>query len=438
MKRMTLLRLVASCVCVALVASGCSALGGDAAASPRTVTVEFSRAVQMFPGNTVRVLGVNVGRVVDVQVGEDAAEVVMRIDDPDIKLPADVRATIVPLSLLGERYIQLFPAYEGGPEFTGDRLSLEQTSVPTEQDELLRGLQDYFGALDPNKVSNFVTDAATILEGNGEGLNRLIHEGSGFVSTLDRKKDSLVGLITELNTLTVTLSTRQDAIARLINSYNTVGKTLNNNRSALEGTIEGLSEAASELAGLLIENRDPLGSNIKSLTRSMRTLSRNAETFARTSKWAKKLFNAASRAVDYDQNWLRLSNQGAPLFELLALRLEDRLMGVCMRLEIDECSSKSYWDDQFPNLFCNVEGSCEPKDAQTPGAALDEALDGMSGDQRKEIREELGLKKCKDAKKPKRCRAKKRKASEGDQLDDILDDILNGLDESLVDLGGSL
>lgn len=431
-------RLVALLISLSLVSSGCSFIGGDAeATSSRTIVAEFSRAVQIFPGNSVRVLGVTVGRVTDVKTDGDAARVTLRIDDEDVKLPDEVQATLVPVSLLGERYVQLFPAYEGGPTFTADVLPLERTSVPTEQDELLQGLQDYFGAIDPDKVADFVTNAATILEGNGEGLNGLIDKGSDLVSILASKRDSLAGLIHELNTLTLTLSTRQDAIARVINSYNTVGRTINENRAALEGTIEGLNLAATELAALLTANRDPLGSDVRSLTRSLRTLARNADTFARTSKWAKRLFHSARRAVDYEKDWLRLGNQGEPIFELLMYRLEDRLMGVCLRLGLDECSNQRYWQDRLPDLFCTEAGACKEKDALTPGQALDKALKSLPEEAKKEVRDEFKLdKRCKKAKHPKRCRMNKKRSSEGEGLDDLLDDILRDVDEATTDLPG--
>jgi virulence factor Mce-like protein len=432
-------RILVLLMTLALVASGCSLLGGSEGEG-RVINARFSRAVQVFPGNSVRVLGVTIGRVTDVQNVEGAAEVTLRIDDPDIKLPDDVSATIVPVSLLGERYIQLFPAYEGGPEFTADLIDLERTSVPAEQDELLRGLQDYFGALDPDKVAAFVSDAATILDANGEGLNRLIEEGSSVIGTLSDKRDSLAGLITQLNKLTVTLSTRQDALGRVINSYNTVGHTLTDNRIALEGTISGLNAAASELASLLLEHRNPLGADIRTLTTSLSTLSRNAKRFARTGHWAERLFDAASRAMDYDRDWLRLGNQGAPLFELITFRLQDRLTGVCLRLGLDQCSNQRYWEDQLPNLFCVADGTCKRGAPRTPGEAIADALDDLPDEVGDEVDDELGLdKNCKKAKNPKRCRKRSRNdENRGDELDRLLDEILDDLESSTGGLTGGL
>jgi virulence factor Mce-like protein len=422
-------RLIGLLVGLALIVSGWSVAGGQTRRA-ETITVEFSRAVQIFPGNSVRVLGVRVGRVTDVQVTADVAEVEIRIDDPDIELPADVKATLVPESLLGERYVQLFPAYEGGPTFTGDRIPLADTSVPAEQDELLRGLQDYFGAIDPDSVSEFVTNAASILEGNGEDLNRLIEEGSSVLSTLARKKDNLAGLITELNQLTLTLSTRQESIARLIGTYNVVVGTLTDNRAALEGTVQGLNAAMTELASLLTEHRNPLAADVKSLTRTFTTLARNAESFARTGKWANKLFEAASRAVDYERNWLRLGNQGGPLASMILFRLQDRLKGVCLRLGVAECSTMRFWAQELPGLFCVVPGTCPNNDRRTPGRQLDDALEELPDEVAEGIADELGKRKnCKKAKNPKKCRKKKRQ-SEGNALDELIDDLLDGIGDT--------
>src|SRR5919106_2083575 len=145
---MKTLRLISLTVVVVLIAGSCSGGPGE---EDRFIDGYFSRAVQVFPGNSVRVLGVEVGRVTEVENApdRDAVRVHMRIDDPDLVLPADVEATIVPVSLLGERYVQLLPAYEGGAKFTDSEIPVDRTSVPVEQDELLRSLQDYFGELQP-------------------------------------------------------------------------------------------------------------------------------------------------------------------------------------------------------------------------------------------------------------------------------------------------
>jgi phospholipid/cholesterol/gamma-HCH transport system substrate-binding protein len=421
-------RLIALMTAVTLTMSGCSLFGGGGSEG-RIMHARFSRAIQVFPGNTVRILGVDVGRVITVANVSDSVDVTFRIDDPTVSLPANVKATIVPVSLLGERYIQLFPSYNGGPKFTGDTIGLASTSVPAEQDELLRSLQNYFGALDPKKVATFVTNAARILEHNGQNLNKLIDKGSGAIAVLAGKRDSIAGLIQEFNTLTTSLATRQGKIASVINSYNAVTKTLNQNRNALEGTITGLNQAATELASLLIKHQHPLGSDLKTLTRTMRTLSRNAGRFTRTAHWAKRLFFTAYRAGDRKRHWLRLGDQGEPILQLLAQRLQDRLAGVCRRLKVKQCVGAAYWQKALPDLFCTVPGSCTRSDMQTsPGRKLKDTLTGLPGKVGKKITKGLGLKNCKVAAHPRRCRRRNKKKHEqqgtGGNLNHILHNIL--------------
>ena len=429
-------------VIVALIASAFTIANGRN--DDRHITAYFDRAVQVFPGNTVRVLGVDIGRVTNVDVTRDQSRVAVtfKIEDEDVKLPADVEATLVPVSLLGERYVQLLPAYRGGPTFEGDEIPVERTSVPVEQDELLRSLQDYFGELDPQRVAEFVSNASEILEGNGEELNRLIASGSDVVETLANKRDTLAELISNFNDVTQTLKGRQEEIATLIRSYNVVLSMLNDNRAALEGTITGLTDASAELAGLLIEHRNPLGADVKALTRAARSLDRNVERLGRTGHWANRLFETASRAVDYQRDWLRLNNQGEPLVELLEHRLRDRLVGVCLRVKVKSCSQPSFWAEELPSLFC-LPGSC-PRGSRnrTPGDRLNAALEDLPPSVGSELEDELGTaggtgqtdddqkqrKKCKEAKRPKRCRLRKL-LDPGQTLDELLTELGKELGE---------
>jgi virulence factor Mce-like protein len=418
--------------------------GGGAS---RTITAEFSRAVQVFPGVKVKVLGVDIGQVTDVQTDAEAVTVTLRINDPSIDLPARVNATIVPMSLLGERYIQLFPAYDGDAVLAdGATIPVERTRVPAEGDELLQALQDYFGELDGNTVEDFVTNAATVLEGKGEQVNRLIDKATGVLSTLESRKDELANLIVQFNTLTEALATRGDALARLINTYNVVGATVDDARTSLEGTITGLNDASAALAGLLSDHRTSLGADVKTLTRTTRTIDRNVDRLARTGYWGTRLFDTARRAIDFERDWLRLGNQAAPLADLILHRMEDRLVGVCIRLGQESCAQATYWEKRFPEIFCLTRQDCAPgsqkKRKSAPERTADDALAALP-EEVQQVITKAAEKNCKEAKHPKKCRKKKKAAKEvesdggTDGLGDVISDIIEGLPD-LPSLPGGL
>jgi phospholipid/cholesterol/gamma-HCH transport system substrate-binding protein len=341
-------------VASSLVLSACS-FGSDKA--QLTYTADFQRAIQVFPAVKVRVLGVEVGHVIDVRNAGDRVSVKFVVNDPKIKIPANVRAAVLPASLLGERSIQLFPAYTGGPVLPNRAtIPLSRTAVPAEPDELLRALQDYLGRLDQKTVTKFVENAAAAVEGNGAALNQLIHYAANVFRVLSTKGDELAATFVQLNKLTLAAATRQAAIGRLIRNYAAVTGTVTANRRALEGTIEGLNQAALQLASLLTAHLNPLKVDVQNLTRTSRTLGRkeNAFKLALTTKWATSLFTSAMPGVAYDvqHKWLRLNNQGEPLFELIIARIEQRLMDICTSLMIGPCTTANFFNASAPGLFC--------------------------------------------------------------------------------------
>jgi phospholipid/cholesterol/gamma-HCH transport system substrate-binding protein len=359
---------------LAMILGSCS-FGGRGS---QTYRASFARAVQVFPAVKVRVLGVNVGEVVDVRNAGQSVEVTFRVDR-GVQLAADVNAAIVPMSLLGERYIQLFPAYQGGAALPpGSTIPVSHTAVPSEPDELLRSLQDYLGGLDPTTVTNFVDSASQVIEGSGTDLNRLIHHGAGVLSTLATKRDDLADIIVELDKLTISLSTRQDALGQLIDNYEAVVGTIAANRSALGGTIDGLNQASLQLASLLGAHLDPLQADVDTLTRAGQTIDRNLDRLALTTKWATSLFSAASRAVDYPHDMLRLGNQGQELGPLILMRLEERLMELCLEFG-NGCDNPTFWANHVPTLFCYEPSMCPNAKRGSPSKQMAQALSSIQG-----------------------------------------------------------
>ena len=74
----------------------------------KTVTAHFPRAVSVYKGTDVRVLGVNVGRVTAVIPEGNSVRVEMEYD-ADVDLPKDAKAVVVTPTLVADRFVQLTP-----------------------------------------------------------------------------------------------------------------------------------------------------------------------------------------------------------------------------------------------------------------------------------------------------------------------------------------
>ena len=373
-RRLAVLAVTATMAAMSLTA--CSSGGGGG----YQVTADFTQGIGLYPGSPVRVLGINIGKITNIRNRGALVRIDMELNK-GTRLPAEVKAAIVPVSLLGERYIQFAPVYTGGPRLAaGAVLPLSRTQVPVEIDELLRGLKDFFGAIKPDNARDLVSNLAAVIDGEGVQLNQLINNAAGTLNVLAAKGDDLGQLVDSLAQLTTTLRTHTDAIAQLVRNYDTVSGVLAQNRGALDETVTQLTRTATELADLITRHQDPLKQDVGVLTTAGRTLDRNIDSLDKTLSSTVKLFQAAGRAYDPQRNMLPLSNQSPPdvLGEAAASRLRDRLAGVCRRLEVtlgasaglDQCS------DPNSNFFTPIIGLLPA--ILNPGASSTAAADALT------------------------------------------------------------
>lgn len=304
-------RILLGLLAAALFATGCAAFGGG---GDYSIEVQLERTFNLFPGSPVRVLGVKVGIVTDIGVrdGDDFVTASLRITDGGRIIPAEGGALIITESLLGERFVQLEPfiAGEDDPAPTsGHVIDLEQTSVPSEFDEVLEGLNNFVGGLNPDDVQRFFGNLADVLEGNGETLGNTIEQARVAINVLQEHDDELVQLASRLADLNETLGTRDQAIGRILQDWNTVAETIVAERGDLDVALDGLARFSNALGELLNEHRPGLEADIETVTRIGRTAVRNLGHVERAAVYTAELFRHAERVVTRDPNyWLPLLN----------------------------------------------------------------------------------------------------------------------------------
>src|SRR5207248_2278051 len=162
---------VVAVVLTGLLLSSCSIVGGGGGGNYQ-LTAWFPKTIALVPASDVKVLGLSAGKVKDVKVDRGRVRVVLNIKK-SVPVPADVHAEIIPQSLIGERYVQLFPAWTDGQSRArnGDVIPEDRTAVPVEPDEALAALKKFLDSLDPNATGRLVQNAANDLSGNGQNLN---------------------------------------------------------------------------------------------------------------------------------------------------------------------------------------------------------------------------------------------------------------------------
>jgi phospholipid/cholesterol/gamma-HCH transport system substrate-binding protein len=239
----------------------------------RMITAYFTSATGVFEDNSVRVLGVPVGHIVSINPEGRRVRVEMRIDDPDLKLPADAKAIVVSPSLVTGRYIQLAPTWSSGPELQdGAVIPIERTAVPLGVDDLARTADQLAKALGPAGVnskgalSNALDVGAANLDGNGRALNDTIRNLGELSGTLADSREDLFGTVKELQSFTSMLASNDSEVREFNKRLADVSGFLADERGDLGTAVRELSIALGEVADFVRDNRELVKSNVDRLT----------------------------------------------------------------------------------------------------------------------------------------------------------------------------
>ena len=333
-------RLVIALVALSLL-TGC--FGPFAAEPGMRFTAVFTRTNNLFEGSDVRILGVPKGQVITLT--PEGANVVALIEmEPGIDVPADVRAAVAPTSLLGERFVQLDQAYTGGPKLEdGGEVPLERTSVGVDIDEVLASFEKFLEGMDEDTLADLVDVLVATLEGQGDGLNQLLDQGSDTVAVLRRSSDDLNTAVSQLAELNTTVATRDEEVGRLFGEISVVMRTIADEGPEIIEGMQNLRRLTNELQPLVSDHGEALISDLEVLATTTSTVERNLERLGEAMRGGNRLFHAAGRAFDYELAAIRLDNEAENIVAVLNDRLLQRLAGVCIRLGIDECSSEEFF-----------------------------------------------------------------------------------------------
>jgi len=268
---------------VALLAGGCAYLGGgDGGGNGDThLTVYFERAVSLYPESRVKVMGLDAGMVDEVVPEGDRVRVELSVDG-DIPIPADVEASIVPLSLIGERNVVLQPAWQPGDEEISDgaTIPIERTSIPAEPDEALQAFTDLANDLDPDEVARLITEGAESLDGRGQTLNDALAEAGDLTQLIAREDDALVAVAEDLDRLASTLGTRDEQLGQVLEGFANATEVLATEREEIQSLIAGLGDLATTGNELVAAHEEHLPEDLAQLSQASRAARANVEALA--------------------------------------------------------------------------------------------------------------------------------------------------------------
>jgi phospholipid/cholesterol/gamma-HCH transport system substrate-binding protein len=223
----------------------------------KTSTAYFKFANSINPGDAIKVLGMDIGKVDKLTPAGDKIKVDFHYDSK-VKLPADVKAAILSPTLVATRFIQLDPAYTSGPEFeNGGSIPVERTAVPLEFDELKKQLDlisEDFGPNGTNK-DGAINRALSVINkngiqngvGQGQPFHDMIVELSKAAKTLSDGRGDLFGTVDNLAHFASVLNKYDSQIVEFQKNLGDVAAILDDNSNDLRQMLTHVDDAGTQV-----------------------------------------------------------------------------------------------------------------------------------------------------------------------------------------------
>lgn len=240
------------------------------------ITGEFRDAAGLKVENQVRVAGIKVGSVYDIELVGDRVLVTMEIDK-GTQIPRDAFAEIKLATILGTKFVDL-EAKGGAPYMEeGDSIDIEDTAIPYEIYQASNQGTNLLEELDGPALNDALVELTKLVNTSkvelGEALEGLSELGAG----LNEKKEDIRSLLSNANDLTRLLADEGDEINSLILSSDAVLSSLAQKREEIQSLLEATKLMSGQLAGLLKDNRQNIDDILNKLHNALVVLENNVE-----------------------------------------------------------------------------------------------------------------------------------------------------------------
>jgi phospholipid/cholesterol/gamma-HCH transport system substrate-binding protein len=248
----------------------------------------FTDTTGLQPGDTVRIAGVEVGKVTRVSLltgrraapcrpaGRDNCALVTFNVEGHQGLTTTTRAAVFFENLLGQRFLGLVPgASTGRPLGPGATIPVTLTQPGLDLTAVFNGFKPLFDALSPSEVNQLAASIIAVFQGQSGTVASLVAETASLTNNLADRQQVLDQLLTNLASLLNTVNSQGSQLGRLIDNFDGVVSALAGERSQLGSTIDGLGTLNTTLAGLLQQSQPALNHDIGGLAQATGALAAN-------------------------------------------------------------------------------------------------------------------------------------------------------------------
>ncbi|MCX6407403.1 MAG: MCE family protein [Propionibacteriales bacterium] len=244
-----------------------------------TYHAEFSEIGGLKSGNEVRVAGVPVGKVRDIELEGNKVKVTFKVDK-GTRLGRDTGAEIRIRTLLGAQFLALQPSGAGRLE-KGGTIPESRTTPPYDVVQAFSDLSTTTEALDVDQISQALETLSDVAAQTPEEFRGAIRGVSDLSRNLAARDQQINTLLKNLKKVTGVINARDDQLVALVKDSSVLFDAISARREAIHRLLVSTQEISAQLTGLVKDTEADLQPALRQLRTVTTMLARNEQSLDR-------------------------------------------------------------------------------------------------------------------------------------------------------------
>ncbi|MGC9541171.1 MCE family protein [Streptomyces sp. UG1] len=247
-----------------------------------TYSAAFAEAGGLKPGDEVRIAGVKVGKVQEVDLDGDHVKVTFKIKG-EPAFGAETGASIRVKTILGAKYMALHPKGRGQLA-PGSEIPLRRTTPAYDVVQAFSDLTTTTEKVDTDRVAKALDTISATFEDSPAEVRESIKGLSQISRTVASRDKALRELLDHANGVTGVLAERSSDFTALVKDGDKLFKEISARREAIHKLLKSSAALGIQLSGLVQDNEKEIGPALKGLNRVVDMLERNQSSLDRSIK----------------------------------------------------------------------------------------------------------------------------------------------------------
>ncbi|MGY0502930.1 MCE family protein [Nocardia sp. FBN12] len=224
------------------------------------VLVDAPRAgLVLDPDAKVKVRGVEIGRVAEINLRDDGAQILLEVDPEQLKLvPSNAGVDIRSTTVFGAKYVNFIVPEQPSSNSLKAGSTVAASAVTVEFNTLFQHLSDVLAQVEPEKLNATLTALGTALEGRGDKFGDLLVRSDRYLRELNPYLPTLEADLDKTAAVTDLYAEVADPLLRTVDNATGTSQTIAEMPGQLDNVLVNVTGLSDTVGSVLRENEHDL------------------------------------------------------------------------------------------------------------------------------------------------------------------------------------